>query len=84
MFIDQINSKAATWKAGRNFTPEISTDYFHRLFGVLPDHKLFMPPRSQILLEIENANFPTSFDPREKWSQCPTIQYIPDQVFFIF
>ena len=78
-FIDSINSKATTWKAGRNFHPKTSDDYLKGLMGVHPDHKEFLPELKPRLLNLEQIPFPTSFDPRTKWPQCPTLKYIPDQ-----
>ena len=78
-FIARINSEATTWTAGRNFAPDISKEYLTGLLGVAPDHAEFLPERKPHLLSLDNYIFPSSFDPREKWPECPTLTYIPDQ-----
>ena len=40
-FIDEINRKAQTWTAGRNFHPETSSNYLKGLMGVHPDHEKY-------------------------------------------
>ena len=52
-FISHINSKTTTWKAGRNFHPETSTNYIKSLCGVHPDHKKYLPPKKAKLVGIE-------------------------------
>jgi hypothetical protein len=49
-FIDEINAKATTWKAGRNFHPETSTNYIKSLLGVHPDHKKYLPAKKPSVL----------------------------------
>ena len=78
-FINQINSKASTWTAGRNFARDVSPEYLKGLMGVPDDHEEFLPKEKPRLLGLENTIFPSSFDPREKWTNCPTLTYIPDQ-----
>jgi cathepsin B len=79
VFIDRINTKANTWTAGRNFHPDTSDEFLKGLMGVRPDHQDFMPEDKPRLLGLERAAFPASFDPRDKWPECPTLKYIPDQ-----
>ena len=52
-FISYINSKTTTWKAGRNFHPETSTNYIKSLCGLHPDHKKYLPPKKANLLGFE-------------------------------
>ena len=78
-FIERINAKATTWKAGRNFHPKTSENYLRSLMGVHPDHKEFLPEQKPKLLGLEEVQLPASFDPRDKWPECPTLKYIPDQ-----
>lgn len=78
-FIDRINAKATTWKAGRNFHPKTSVNFFKGLMGVHPDHMEYMPPKQERLLGLDDVELPESFDPREQWPDCPTLKYIPDQ-----
>lgn len=73
-FIDQINLKAKTWTAGKNFGDNVSWSYIKNLMGVLP-LKYEMP----ILYSEKKFNLPENFDARAKWSHCPTIQEIRDQ-----
>jgi len=76
-YIQEINSKASTWKAGQNFHPGTSLNYLKKLMGVHPMHKQFMPATAPARLLGEAI--PESFDPREKWPDCPTIREIRDQ-----
>ena len=77
-FIDHINSANSTWVAGRNFHPETSLNYFKTLMGVHPAHKRFLPARK--VYELEGLeDIPDEFDPRQKWSTCPSIKEIRDQ-----
>jgi hypothetical protein len=79
-FINEINSKAKTWTAGRNFHPETDMTYIKGLLGVHPDSKNFRLPER--LLAISTNTFedlPENFDSREKWPDCPTIQEVRDQ-----
>merc|ERR1711936_1092874 len=76
-FIDKINAANSTWKAGRNFHPETSHNFLRTLMGVHPmAHKHSPPPKSALL---GGEGLPESFDPREKWPECPTIREIRDQ-----
>ena len=77
-FIAEINSKAKTWTAGRNFHPETSTNYIKGLLGVHPNHKKYLPAMKQpVLLEVEQL--PKEFYPDLKWPQCKSISMIWDQ-----
>jgi len=77
-FINKINSANSTWTAGRNFHPSTSHNYLKTLMGVHPMADKFLPPvKEHNLLGFENL--PESFDPREKWPNCPTIREIRDQ-----
>ena len=51
-FINEINAKAKTWTAGRNFHPETSSNFLKGLMGLHPDHKFYMPEVSS-----KNYNF---------------------------
>merc|ERR1712088_311314 len=76
-FIDEINAKATTWKAGRNFHLETSTNYIKSLLGVHPDHKKYLPAKKPSVLGFEEL--PTEFDPRVQWPKCQSISMIWDQ-----
>lgn len=71
-FINAINSKKTTWKAGRNFDIKTPLHNIKKLLGVLPKkadgHKL--------PLKVHNVNIkdvPESFDSREAWPECASI-----------
>ena len=49
-FINEINAKAKTWTAGRNFHPETSSNFLKGLMGLHPDHKFYMP-------EVSSKNY---------------------------
>ena len=63
-WISQINAKASTWEAGRNFHPETSTNYIKSLLGVHPMHKKFMPAVKEREQGLGAQELPTQFDPR--------------------
>lgn len=77
-FIELLNSKTTTWKAGRNFPPQTTLFNVTRLMGVLPDehyHKLSVKSYSPDV----TASLPENFDPRDKWPYCSTLEEIRDQ-----
>jgi len=77
-FINKINSKQSTWRAGRNFHPATSHNYLKTLMGVAKGAEAHLPPvKEHNLLGAEQI--PDSFDPRDKWPGCPTIREIRDQ-----
>uniref|UniRef100_A0A090XD06 Putative cathepsin b-like cysteine protease form 1 n=1 Tax=Ixodes ricinus TaxID=34613 RepID=A0A090XD06_IXORI len=73
-FINKINT---TWKAGRNFDKSISMSYIRGLMGVNPKSKEYRLP--QFVHEEIPDDLPESFDAREKWSHCASINLIRDQ-----
>lgn len=79
-FIDKINSKATTWKAGKNFGPHVSMKYIRNLMGVHEDaYKFRLAEQPSNLLGLEAEDLPEQFDSRENWPNCPTINEIRDQ-----
>lgn len=78
-FIDRINSKATTWKAGKNFGPLVSMQYIRRLLGVHPDAAEYrLKDKPSNLYELGD-DLPEEFDSRKQWPDCPTINEIRDQ-----
>lgn len=77
-FIDRINSKATTWKAGKNFGPHVSMNYIRNLLGVHEDAYKFRLEEQPSLLGFDD-DLPEQFDARENWPDCPTIKEIRDQ-----
>uniref|UniRef100_U5EX33 Putative cathepsin l n=1 Tax=Corethrella appendiculata TaxID=1370023 RepID=U5EX33_9DIPT len=78
-FIDLINQKATTWKAGRNFHVNTSLAYLRGLMGVHPDADKFKLPELVTDLNLSDEELPENFDSREQWPDCPTIREIRDQ-----
>lgn len=78
-FINSINTKATTWRAGRNFAPATSMTYIRGLMGVHPDADRFRLPEKPSLLGDADDDLPETFDAREQWPDCPTIQEVRDQ-----
>lgn len=77
-FINLINRKATTWKAGRNFHEDTDIKFLKGLMGVHPDSSHFRLP--ELVHEIGNVeSLPDDFDARVQWSDCPTIGEIRDQ-----
>lgn len=78
-FIDKINAKQKLWTAGRNFHPNTPYEHLKRLAGTFPNMIL----RSEAPIVKHDpaliASLPENFDPRDKWSNCPTLNEIRDQ-----
>jgi len=75
--VDHINNVIQpNWTAtGMNFHPRTDMKFIKRLCGVLPgDEKL--PVRKHLL---DGIQIPKEFDPRTKWSYCPSLKEIRDQ-----
>lgn len=74
-FIESINKQKTTWKAGRNFNPDIPMQYIIKLMGALPEDKK-LPQLEHSLFDVP---IPDNFDSRDEWPHCPTIREIRDQ-----
>jgi len=77
-FIDEINKKATTWKAGRNFDDGTSMTYIRQMMGVHPDADNYRQPELDHGL-VSAEDLPENFDARANWPDCPTIGEIRDQ-----
>lgn len=78
-FINEINSKAHSWKAGRNFHLNTDIKVLKKMLSVHSDaHKFRLP---EILHDESKAiELPETFDARVKWPKCQSIRDIRDQV----
>lgn len=78
-FINLINAKQNMWTAGRNFPPYTPFNRVKNLIGVIPNEnrekKLPLVRHDANLI----ASLPESFDSRNKWPNCPTLNEIRDQ-----
>ncbi|XP_036397940.1 cathepsin B [Megalops cyprinoides] len=72
--VNEINKANTTWKAEHNFR-NVDYSYVKRLCGTLLDG----PEVPVMVQNAENVKLPESFDAREQWPNCPTIQEIRDQ-----
>lgn len=74
-----INFKSnSTWKAGKNFEGYADpVAHVKRLCGVLEDPKGNYLPHMHY--ELKGVQLPDEFDPRKKWTNCPTLQEVRDQ-----
>ncbi|XP_047024316.1 cathepsin B-like [Helicoverpa zea] len=77
-FINLINSKQNSWKAGRNFNLNTPFTYIENLMGAMEDDNFARLPKRLHITEL-TASLPESFDPREKWPDCPSLNEIRDQ-----
>ncbi|GLH05369.1 Cathepsin L-like proteinase [Gryllus bimaculatus] len=75
-FIDLVNAKAKTWKAGRNFLEDVPVTYIRRLMGVHPQAIMYQLPVKEL---HEKEPIPEEFDSRQQWPYCPTLREIRDQ-----
>ncbi|XP_044268997.1 cathepsin B-like [Tribolium madens] len=71
-FINRINSKQSTWKAGRNFDIGTPISHIKKLLGVLPKTEITptLPKKNH---SINDQDIPESFDAREAWPDCASI-----------
>ncbi|KAJ1529584.1 hypothetical protein ONE63_006354 [Megalurothrips usitatus] len=81
--IDHINSVQSTWKAGRNFAPDVSMKYIKKLLGVHPNNANMRLPEADEehyrFLEKAAPAIPETFDARTQWPECKTIGEVRDQ-----
>ncbi|CAG9786127.1 unnamed protein product [Diatraea saccharalis] len=77
-FINLINSKQTTWRAGRNFHVNTPMEHIKRLMGTITDDNLKRLPVVMHTQELIDS-LPDNFDPRDKWPNCPTLNEIRDQ-----
>ncbi|GIZ02210.1 cathepsin B [Caerostris extrusa] len=73
--IDIVNYMNTTWTAGRNFEG-VSMKHIRGLLGVHKDNHKY---RLQSIRHAIPGDLPDSFDSREQWPHCPTINQIRDQ-----
>merc|ERR1711910_223481 len=79
-FIAEINQKAKTWTAGRNFDVNTPRSRFQGMMGVHPENKLSLPPvREDNYTEEQLKAVPAEFDPRVEWPMCDSIGMVWDQ-----
>jgi len=77
-FIDEINSKQSTWKAGRNFPKDFPIESIYQMMGVLPQSsENRLPVKEDVVVSVQDI--PENFDAREQWPDCPTVGEIRDQ-----
>lgn len=74
-FIEEVNQKATTWKAGRNFNKDTSMNYIKGLMGAKKPNKKLLP----LSTSYTGIELPEEFDARKQWPQCPSISEIRDQ-----
>ncbi|KAM4528658.1 cathepsin Bb [Fundulus diaphanus] len=72
--VNLINKANTTWTAGHNFH-NVDISYVKGLCGTI----LNGPRLPEVAHNIEGINLPDSFDPRQQWPNCPTLQQIRDQ-----
>jgi len=72
--VNFINKANTTWTAGQNF-PNADISSVMGLCGTI----LNGPRLPELIHSVEDMKLPDSFDPRQQWPNCPTIQQIRDQ-----
>lgn len=74
-----INEKAnTTWKAGPSKFDEWSMHSIKRLMGVPLEHMGHVNSNLDVVTH-DYQDLPDSFDSREQWPNCPTLQEVRDQ-----
>ncbi|CAH0723352.1 unnamed protein product, partial [Brenthis ino] len=77
-FINLINTKQNSWKAGRNFPASTPLKVIKNFLGALKDDYVKNLP-NVVHDDDLIKDLPENFDPREKWPNCPTLNEIRDQ-----
>ncbi|KAM7295460.1 cathepsin B-like [Ixodes scapularis] len=74
--VEYINKMNTSWKAGRNFDKSIPMSYIRGLMGVLEESK-----ESRLAERIHEIpeGLPDTFDARQKWANCKSIDLVRDQ-----
>ncbi|XP_063917056.1 cathepsin B-like [Zophobas morio] len=75
-FIQSINEKQTTWKAGRNFPEDTPIEQLRRLNGARSDNLTDVPIKIHV---VNPDDIPEFFDSREQWPNCDSIKTIRDQ-----
>nr|BAH72931.1 ACYPI000018 [Acyrthosiphon pisum] len=83
-FIDNINERATTWKAGVNFDPDTPKEHFLKMLGSkgvqIPNkHNIHMYKTHDAAYDNLFGRIPRHFDARRKWRRCHTIGAVRDQ-----
>ncbi|XP_063825434.1 cathepsin B-like [Ostrinia nubilalis] len=78
-FIDFINSKQNSWRAGRNFPRNTPMKYLKRLAGTLKEHVTNPENIGGKPPNYKKKDLAESFDARLNWKDCPTLWNIRDQ-----
>merc|ERR1712154_576903 len=80
-FIAEINQKAKTWTAGRNFDVKTPRSRFMGMMGVHPENNRSLPPvREDNYTEEQLKDVPAEFDPRVEWPMCDSIGMVGTKV----
>ncbi|XP_050437993.1 cathepsin B-like isoform X3 [Adelges cooleyi] len=79
-YINKLNEKTSTWKAGENFPPDTPIEY---LKGLLGSRSVKAAAKGPFKTQDSNYNslqyIPETFDARKQWKRCKTIGVIRDQ-----
>ncbi|XP_053607229.1 cathepsin B-like [Plodia interpunctella] len=77
-YIDLINSQQSLWKAGRNYPEDTPLEQLQGLLGTIMGGL-----REGYTTKTHDTDviktLPESFDPRDKWQNCPSLYEIRDQ-----
>lgn len=77
-FIELINAKQNLWTAGRNFPIDTPFEYIKKRMGINQTGRWKSLPRYTHDADLI-ASLPKSFNPRDKWPYCPSLNEIRDQ-----
>ncbi|CAG5118285.1 unnamed protein product, partial [Candidula unifasciata] len=72
------NLSGANWKAGRNFYPH-ELERVKRMLGVNLTENREYNRKHLNFKKIQVRDLPDNFDPRTKWTDCPSLSEIRDQ-----
>ncbi|XP_060847848.1 cathepsin B-like [Rhopalosiphum padi] len=82
-FINKINEKATTWKAGVNFDPSTPKEHILRLLGSkgvqIPNKVNYNMYKTEDDAYSSYVEIPIKFDARKQWIRCKTIGEVRDQ-----
>ncbi|XP_050531273.1 cathepsin B-like isoform X2 [Daktulosphaira vitifoliae] len=81
-YIEKLNKKISTWKAGRNFPADTSLLHLKKLLGSKkndPGDYDDAPIKTDDPAYANITSIPETFDAREQWKYCENIGHVPDQ-----
>ncbi|XP_076457002.1 cathepsin B-like [Babylonia areolata] len=74
-----INKVQSSWKAGRNFQPDMASTLKNMLGVDIEAARKYAEATLPVKEFLGATDLPDSFDARDKWTNCPTLKEVRDQ-----